>query len=74
MTDDTHEGLINGYESPRWKAFARAQETMRTRDEARLRAFEHVDLDVLIEVRKLAGPHGSRSGGAAASAQSLPPK
>jgi len=61
--DDTHECLINGYESPQWKAFVRAQETMRTRDEARLRAFELVDLDVLIEVRKVAGSRGSRSGG-----------
>jgi len=30
---------------------------------SRHRAFEHVDLDVLIEARKLAGSRGSRSGG-----------
>ena len=44
-------------------AACRGQEWPSGRLEARLRAFEHVDLDVLIEARKLAGSRGSRSGG-----------
>jgi hypothetical protein len=45
--------MKGAYESPQWKAFVGARDAMRARDEAWLRAFEHVDLDVLIAVRKL---------------------
>jgi hypothetical protein len=48
-------GWVKGaYESPQWKAFVRAREAMRARDEAWVCAFERVDLDVLIALRRRA--------------------
>jgi hypothetical protein len=48
-------GWVKGaYESPQWKAFVRARAAMSARDEAWLRAFERVDLEVLIALRRRA--------------------
>jgi len=49
-----HGWVKGAYESPQWKAFVRARAAMRARDEAWLRAFERVDLDVLIALREQA--------------------
>jgi hypothetical protein len=49
-----HGWVKGAYESPQWKAFVRARQAMRARDEAWLRAFERVDLEVLIALRRRA--------------------
>jgi hypothetical protein len=49
-----HGWVKGAYESPQWKAFVRAREAISARDAAWLRAFECVDLDVLIALRRRA--------------------